>query len=200
MKKILSVLLVFSMLLSASASLAEGMGVQVIGGPETETESVSLDDVKIDVSVEIENYGTITPTGFSYTDILRTYKEGDSYNWADYNSGAEAEYALFNVDILNTTLTSKDYIASCNVKVVYDEVYEFAGWCYQYNWDNRDRGSSMSPKTSPIHPADNFAISPMYIGHYVFGCTLPNSVVESKAPLKLIITIDGNEITYNIRK
>lgn len=46
MKKILSVLLVLSMLLAASAALAENMGVQVIGGPETETEPVSLDDFK----------------------------------------------------------------------------------------------------------------------------------------------------------
>ena len=37
-------------------------------------------------------------------------------------------------------------------------------------------------------------------GHYAFGCTLPNSVVKSKKPLSMVININGNEITYNIRK
>jgi len=199
MKRVLAMLLVFLMLLTTSA-MAAGMGVQIIGGPEVETEPVSLDDVKLDVEVEIDGYGIITPTGFSFADMLRTYMKGDSYNWKDFSSGAEAEYALFNVDILNTTLKNKEYLASCEVKVIYDDVYEYAGWAYQYNWNNADRGSNMSPKTSPIQPEDNFAIDPMYEGHYLFGCTLPNAVVNSKAPLKMIITIDGNEITYNIRK
>ena len=51
-----------------------------------------------------------------------------------------------------------------------------------------------------IDPADNFEIDPMYSGHYVFGCTLPNAVVNSEKPLRMVITIDGNELTYNIRK
>lgn len=45
-----------------------------------------------------------------------------------------------------------------------------------------------------------FAAGPMYTGHYAFGCTLPNAVVNSKKPLRMVITIDGNELTYNIRK
>ena len=40
----------------------------------------------------------------------------------------------------------------------------------------------------------------MYTGIFVFGCTLPNSVVESKAPLRIEINLGGNELTYNIRK
>lgn len=200
MKKILSVLLVLSMLLSASAALAEGMGVQVIGGPETETEPVSLDDIKTDIEIEIDGYGIITPSNFAYADMLRMYKVGDNYNWKDYHSGAEAEYAMIDINILNTTTKSKDYLGSFDVQVIYDDVYIYGGWAYQYNWNNRDRGSDMSPKTSPIQPEDNFAIEPMYEGHYVFGCTLSNAIVNSKKPLRMVITIDGNELAYNIRK
>ena len=65
MKKILSVLLVLSMLLSASAALAEGMGVQVIGGPEIETEPVALDDLKIGEEAEIEGYALFKPLRFA---------------------------------------------------------------------------------------------------------------------------------------
>ena len=45
MRKIVTLVLCLMMLLT-SAALAEGMGVQVIGGPAVETEPVSLDDFK----------------------------------------------------------------------------------------------------------------------------------------------------------
>ena len=77
MKKILSMLLVLSMLLSASAALAEGMGVQVIGGPETETEPVSLDDLKLNAEAEIEGYAKVTLTSFEFVDMLGYYDAGE---------------------------------------------------------------------------------------------------------------------------
>lgn len=211
MKKILSVLLVLSMLLSASAALAEGMGVQVIGGPETETEPVSLDDIKLNAEVEIEGYGIFLPNEFAFADWLGYYKAGkhdiDWYN-CQYQSGQDAEYAVFRMDITNIVPQAKDFLADCEVKAVYDETYEYAGWFYQVNYNNstyKDSNkfgadSQQQNYRWVINNADNFVIDPMYQGHYVFGCTLPNAVVNSKAPLKLIITLDGNEITYNIRK
>ena len=114
------------------------------------------------------------------------------------------------MDILNTTTKSMNYLADCTVTVIFDDTYEFAGWCYQQNYNNATykdiyRGGVEEDKGKQnvnwvIDEADNFVIDPMYKGHYVFGCTIPNASVESKAPLKMIITIDGNEITYNIRK
>lgn len=196
MKKILSMLLVISMLLSASAALAEIGGVQIIGGPALETETVSLDDAKLNTSMPIDGYGDITLTSFEYLDKIRAFKNGSS-TFNTNRSGDEADYALLKVDILNTTLKDKNYIASCEVKVVYDDVYEFAGWFGQYDWD---LWSDNDDKDCLIANEDIFAIKPMYVGHYCFGSTLPNAVVNGKAPLKMIITIDGNEITYNIRK
>lgn len=214
MKKILSVLLVLSMLLTASAALAEGMGVQVIGGPTTETEPVSLDDLKLNVDAEIPGFGVLTLTEYKVLDYLGYYTAGqtyfyDGYSLHYYQSGNEADYVFLYADILNTTTAPKDYLASVEVKVIADDTYEFLGWYYQRNYDNKayrhntsdyPEFSSKQNETFAIDVADNFAISPMYKGHYIFGCTLPNAVITNKNSLRMVITIDGNEITYNIRK
>jgi len=187
MKKILSMLLVFSLILGCSAAIAE-MGVQVIGGPVEETEPVSLDDFKLNIEAEIEGYGILSGTEFNYIDKLRHHP-----SWSGtYQSGAEADYAILRMDILNTTLKAKDYLTSCSVKVVFDDVYEYGGWAYQYNYD--------ASEDVVLDSDEQFSIEPMYQGHFCFGCTLPNSVVNSKKSLRMVITLDGNEITYNIRK
>ena len=190
MKKILSLVLVIVLLLGCSVTFAEGgdMGVQPIGGPDTETEAVSLDDFKLNADVEIDGYGVLCGTEFNYIDSLNHHPSW--YN--TYYSGKEAEYAMLRIDILNTTMKSKDYLSSYTVKVVYDDVYEFGGWAYQYDFDQS--------KSTVLDTNEQFPIEPMYQGHYVFGCTLPNAVVNSKKPLRMVITLDENEITYNIRK
>lgn len=216
MKKILSMLLVLMMLLSAAVALAEdGMGVQVIGGPEAGTGPVSLDDIKLNAEIEIEGYATITPTSFAFQDGLGTYKAGQNEPGAYganlyeyYWSGAEAEYAILFMDMLNITTKPQDYLANCEVKAVYDDSFEYAGWYYQRNYDNASSQSYYKMDADKerqninwaINAADQFAINSMYAGHYIFGCTLPNAVVNSEKPLRLVITIDGNELTYNIRK
>lgn len=211
MKKILSLLLVLSMLLSASAALAEGMGVQVIGGPETETEPVSLDDLKLETKAEIEGWGDLTFTAYEVQDGLGYYRSGrtdvGSADGDYYWSGKEAEFAVLYADILNTQLKDKNYLENVSVKAVYDDTYEYAGWFYQRNYNNKtypyyslEVDRSKQNTRWVVNVSDQFAISPMYEGHYIFGCTLPNAVIGGNKPLKLIITIDGNEITYNIRK
>lgn len=210
MKKILSVLLVLSMLLSASAALAEGMGVQVIGGSKTETEPVSLDDLKLDTKAEIEGWGDLTFTAYEVQDGLGYYRSGKTnvYDSGDYYwSGKEAEFAVLYTDILNTQLKDKNYLENVSVRAVYDDTYEYAGWFYQRNYNNGTYGyASLEVDKNKqntrwvINASDQFAIGPMYEGHYIFGCTLPNAVISGNKSLKLIITIDGNEIIYNIRK
>lgn len=210
MKKILSLVLVLSMLLGCSVAMAE-MGVQVIGGPDTETEPVSLDDIKIGVEAEIDGYGIILANEFAYADRLGYFEQGRTspkrYDYTYYQSGNDAEYAILRMDITNTARENKDFLGDCEVKVVFDDVYEYAGWAYQVNYNNdTDMSSNYGEDNQKqnvrwaIDSADNFPIGPMYAGHYIFGCTLPNAVVNSKKPLRMVITIDGNEITYNIRK
>lgn len=217
MKKVLSMLLVFSMLLSVSAALAEGMGVQVIGGPASETEPVSLDDLKLDSEIPIDGWGIICATGFEIQNSLGYYKQGshelDYYNrdHGYYESGIEADYAILYVDITNTQRTQRDFLSNVEVKAVYDDAYEYGGWAYQRNYNNGIRNEydeksyyaidyGKQNTRFVIDRVDQFSIDSMYQGHYLFGCTLPNAVINSKQPLCLIITIDGNEITYNIRK
>lgn len=213
MKRIASLLLCLIMLLSASAALAENMGVQIIGGPATETEPVSLDDMKIGAEAEIEGWGILTLSAYEVQDGLGYYQAGShsigaissSKNY--YFSGQEADFVILYADILNTQLKDKNYLESISVKAVYDDVYEYAGWSYQRNYNNSSFSSAQYEVDENrqntrwvISRSDEFSISPMYQGHYIYGCTLPKSIIEGKKPLKLIITIDGNEITYNIRK
>lgn len=209
MKKLLMVMLVLAMVVGSSAALAENMGVQVIGGSEIESDPVSLTDIKIGAEAEIDGWGMITLTDGKYIDSLNQYKQGKTTvagNWVRFNSGEEADYFIIQADILNTTKTEKDYLSDVEVKAVFDDDIEYAGWFYQYNWDNETKDTEWNElngiqnKEFVIDKADQFSIGPYYAGHYCFGCTLPNAVVNSKKPLRIEISIDGNEITYNIRK
>ncbi len=190
MKKVL--LFVFwAALLTVSSVFAQDMGIQIIGGPEIVTQSVSLDDLKTGTVVEIDGWGIIKVTSFDFVDEI--YKMDSSWwNNGAYESGSEADYALLRIDITNTTLTSKNYLEAVTVKAVYDDVYEYAGWSHQYDFNHS--------QDKVIHTKNWFSIDPMYQGHYAFGCTLPNAVVTGSKPLRLEIKIDENELTYHIRK
>ena len=209
MKRILSMLIVLTMLLGCSVAMAE-MGVQVIGGPDTETEPVSLDDIKLNEGATIDGYAIFTATAYTVQDNLGYYKQGKTKPDGDwwYRSGKEAEYVILRVDLTTLATREKLFLENAEVKVVYDDTYEYAGWAYQLNYDNGTSDWSGGYGTYNkiqntefvIDAADNFAIGPMYAGHYFFGCTLPNAVIEGKAPLRMVINLDGNEITYNVRK
>ena len=206
MKKVLSILLIVSLLLGCTSAFSEGMGVKVIGGPDVETEPVSLDDFKLDNPVTIDGFGIFTGTYFGFIDSLGYYRQGANgctyyYNNDAYVSGADAEYAMLKMDITNLATKTKNFLDQCEVKAIYDDLYEYGGWCYQFNHNNKNADGGGTQSTDDvIDKADQFSIDPMYAGHYCFGCTLPNAVVSGKKSLKLVITIDGNEITYNIRK
>lgn len=124
-----------------------------------------------------------------------------------YTSGNEAEFAWLKADVMNIQKAGANFIKEISIKVIYDDEYEFNGWVRQFNYDyskteiyslNKEIGTIGWPVC--LSPADEMTISPMYKGHYAFGCTLPNHVVEDKdSPLRMIINIGGNELTYNIR-
>ena len=210
MKKLISVALVFVMFVTyASITYAGDMGVQIIGGQETETEPVSLDDIKLGVEVTIDGYGRLTPIAYTVQDTLGFYAQGRSEPSNDwwYRSGQEADYVILKMDIVNLAMRDKNFLENVEIKAIYNDKYEYGGWAYQFNYDNKI--SDWSPYGEynkkqnmefAIAEADIFPIGSMYQGHYCFGATLPNAVVNAKEPLRMIITIDGNEITYNIRK
>lgn len=150
-----------------------------------------IDNAAIGKTAEIEDFAVFSFSSFSFVDSIRQYNEGSYSESHVFESGAEAQYAVFKVDIVNRTKQAVDFLSDVYVKVVYDDEYAFEGWSYQYNFD--------ASSDIVLSRKDQFGIMPMYSGHYVFGCTLPNSVVESYEPLEIIITINGVEITYKIR-
>lgn len=187
MKRLVGIFLLTLLMMFAAVTFAAEMGVQVIGGPATEAELVSLDDIKIGVDITIDDYGVLTPLAYTVQDTL---PKAEVYDW--YRSGTEAEFAVLKIDILNMSMREKSFLEDVEVKVVYDDRYEYGGWAYQFDY-NRSAESA-------IKKDDAFPIGPMYQGHYCFGATLPNAVFNAKEPLRMVVTIDGHEITYNIRK
>lgn len=192
MKRTIAILLIATMCL-ASIFADDGLGVQVIGGKNKASEPISLEDVKLNVEVEIDGLGIIKPTEYTTYNSFSVYSKGSTYYTESQRSGEEADHVVFRMDITNTTKEEKNYLSNCSVKVSFDnDEYIFGGKAYQLDYD--------VSKGTPRNPQDNFPIAPMYQGHYWFACTLPNAIMNSEKPLSMTITIDGNEITYNIRK
>lgn len=214
MKRVLVPVLFLMILLFSGAAFASELGVQLIASPEIVTDPVTMDDFRLNADLTVDGYATLKGTSFAFVDAFGFYRQGNNSpfwlnNYAyDYNqSGVEADYAILKMDILNLATSSVDFLADASVTAHYGDGYEFAGWCKQYNHNNKTAIASNHGVDSEhqntnwvIHAADQFPIDPMYQGHYAFGCTLPNSVINSTEPLWLVITIGGNEITYFIRK
>ncbi|MBQ8086803.1 MAG: hypothetical protein IJ234_00050 [Clostridia bacterium] len=230
MLRFLSVLMIV-LLIVFPCAFASDLGVQVIGG-DYSIDIASLDDVQLGNSYEIPNYAKFNPQTFTFVDSFAEYGQG--YNgdnttsnstgtgtkyvytskssskyltkmfWND--SGASAEYAWLVMDITNLSRDNVDFLSDSDVKVIYQEEYEFAGWVRQFNFDYNQRVyrhayDYVAAPTAVLNPEAPESIPMLYTGNYVFGCTLPNAVVEDKAgSLKMVITINGNEITYAIRK
>lgn len=169
-------------------------------------------DVQIGEKVEIPDWGTLTVTAYEEKDYLGHYQKNGGYDMWDikdnyYYSGNEANYAVLYVDILNDGSTSKNYLMNISIKAIFNGKIEYDGWAYQRNYNYGTVGLNVSAGEDKnkenirwaIAKENNFAIEPMYEGHYIFGCTLPNNVIHSDKPLCITITIDGNEFTYQIQ-
>ncbi len=188
MKKVMLFVLL-AVLLTVGSVFAQDLGIQVIAGPSTQsTETVNLDDLKIGAEVKIDDWGVLKLTDYQTRNSF--YIQGGSYP----DSGKEAEYIMLWMDITNISSSAKNYLDGADVKVYFDDSYEFGGWYYQRNLDWSTAAENVLKKENM------FSIDPFYQGHYVFGCTIPNFVVNSPAPLKMVISLGGNEITYIIRK
>lgn len=227
------VLLLSAMMMAAPAISvsAEDLEVQMIGGGDTAAGAASLDDVQLEEIYEIEGFARIQPLSFEFVNYFNQYEVGMNGNneystdyifgqaywgsdWGNqyYNniyykdSGENTDFAWFLVDITNRQQEAAGFMGeSTQVKVVFDEDYEYAGWVRQFNYDydtERQFDDEVEGKfiRAAIQPDSEELLEKMYTGHYVFGCTLPNEVVNGEEPLSMIITLGDNEITYNIRK
>ena len=242
MKKFFILVVIVASFASMVVANAEDLGVQMIGGPETESIPMSLDDLQIGQKYTIDGYAIIEPVEYQVVDFFAQFKKDADYasvggnqsvssdhvfvdklddnyyyNWRWWDagwkdSGVNADFAWFLMDITNLQKKNFDFMQNAAVKVIYQDEYEFAGWVRQINYDYLDYGlkgrevcragyDKLPPNVVVLDPANAEEIGMMYTGTYAFGATLPNSVFEdTKSSLQMIITIDGNELTYNIRK
>lgn len=193
MKKILLMLLILSMMLTATA-FADDTGIQVIGGPEPEAETVNMDDWKEGDTVKISDFADITLESVKFVDSIRG---GGEWGWTDscYASGSESEYLRIRLFVLNTKKNAFNYL-----KVFGDVICDF-GDGYQYAGWKRQELKYYDKEWILYEKADqSYDISPLYSGYFDVVVTLPNYVVESKEPLSVTFTIGENEFTINARK
>lgn len=142
-----------------------------------------------------------------YEEAALKGKWADFYNdaaWQD--SGVNAEFMWLKMDVTNLQMKAVPFMEGVAVKVIYADEYEFAGWVRQINYDYnttcyRYGSDTNGGGTVVLNPENEEAIDMMYTGTYVFGCTLPNAVIEDKsAQLRVEIKLGENDLTYNIRK
>lgn len=173
------------------------------------TDIQQYDDVQIGQAVSIDTFGELTFTDFALTGEIGFYQAGnqtvgstDDY----YRSGDEAQFAVLTVDIVNTQSVAYDYLQSYEVRA-YDGRNTYGGWAFQKNFNNSivddisyGVDSGLQNTNWVINAADNYAIQPSDTGHYVFGCTLPNTVIDGQGQLKLSFTIENYELVYYLRQ
>lgn len=147
-----------------------------------------------------------------YTHEDRIYSRNFRYYYSHIyfvNSGNNADFACLSMDIVNLQKTPYAFMKNATVKVVVGDDYEFAGWMRQFNYDydfyREVEGTSTEEYgkfiRAAIVPDSEEDIGMLYTGHYYFGCTLPNDVINnSNMPIQMVITIGDSEIIYNIRK
>ena len=186
MKKNITMLLAVLILCMSSYALAES--VVILSSPaDKENQTVDLDDVKPRSTAEISN-AILSFGDFEFRDEILIYGRGG------VGSGQEADFAVFYMDITNMSKSPVDFLKNAEVSVWYNDEYQFGGWAGQFNLDERYSDNIRDDAN------EQFAINPLYVGHYAFVCPLPNFAVSTKAPLRMVIKLDGNEITYHIRK
>lgn len=233
MKKLIAMLLL--LLLMSNVAIADGdLGVQVIGSKSSNANLTSVDDLQVGETYTLDGYARIVPKSFAFVDCFAQYAKGEAGNneikfqgYILYNStrvacdtrdsgnyfskmswqesGKNADFIWFVVEITNLQKSEVDYFQDATVKVIFEDEYEFSGWLRQFNFDYNTfvhRYVWDYPFASPavLNPADVEKLGMLYTGTYAFGCTIPNAVVTDKAPLRMEINLGGNELIYNIRK
>ena len=188
MKRFLSlVLAVLLLCLSIASAAAEGVVILSAPGMNQDSQPVSLDDVRPGDTAEIES--AILKFGdFEILDRIKIYGRGN------VESGKEADFAVFYIDVTNLAKIPVDFLKDVEVSVWYNDEYQFGGWAGQFDLDRSYSDQIRDDK------GEQFEINPLYVGHYAFVCPLPNFAVTSKAPMRMVIRLMGNEITYNARK
>lgn len=122
-------------------------------------------------------------------------------------SGEKADFIILNMNITNTQKNMYSFLSNCSVTVEYEgeeDVYQLGGWAYPidtaYNDSVYKAGDTAIFPSAALALEDEEAVDVLYEGQYLFGSTLPNNIIaDENSSLKMIVTIDGNEMVYVIR-
>ena len=204
MKKLISMLV--TLMLLATFACAEDLQVQIIGGEDVPQMFLDIDDMQLGQTYEIDGYARITPVSFTFADGFLEYAldfKGDNTSEGDkillMESGTSAEFAELFIDCTNLMKENIDFTTQAKVTAVFDDDYEFAGWVRMFNYDYDMYDRYGEPIHVALNPENSEETSMMYTAHLLIGCTLPTAVVEGTEPLRIVIGLGGNELTYNIR-
>lgn len=203
MKRLILVI-AFLLLLSSIAALSEtGFEFFLPDSPGL------YDNIQIGEPVSVDASFAFTATSFDYETSIGFYQAGtaDVGSSEDYyNTEEGTQFAILKADIDNLDVAAFNYLENCEIKV-FDEKNTYGGWAFQQNFNNSIMADLSYGKDSErqntnwvINKSDVFAIEPSGRGHYVFGCTLPNDVVNKNTPLRMEITIRGTNLIFYIRK
>lgn len=202
MKKYFSMLLALLMLLSCAHAMAEDTGIQIIGSPNAEVETVNLDDWKEGETAEIAGFGNFRLVScefvdtIPYTVYLGSFYHSDGEADKSFESGSMAEYLRIRIHVLNTQKKAFDYykVFGNDIVCTFGDGYQFGGWARQERKVNDRFWTMYESKDS------SYEIGSLYIGYFDVVVTLPNYVVTSKEPLSVTFSIGENEFTIHVRK
>ena len=182
---------------------------------------VKIDEIHDGKPYIIENVVSVKPLAFWFIDKFRWYgysdftpsvfddaadKKFNEYFGREHyqHSGSAAEFLWLLVNVTNLSKQSIKFAAETKVTVIYKDSYQYNGWVRQaYTYENVNIMTNSYTDSFPFvcfKSEDETLIKPMYTSNYVFGCELPNAVMQDKAsPLRMIIKIGERIVAYDFR-
>ena len=158
-------------------------------------------------------YYTGTDCVFSYADSLCKNWDFRYVDAAWCESGDNASFLWFRVDMTNTNNEIENLTDLITVQAVYRDEFKFGGWIRQVDYTkfsaNTSNGgvtrmgfdNSLYPMQVVMNPSKAEPAGFMTTSTYILGCTLPDYVIKDKeSPLRLEFTVGEHEMTYHIRK
>ncbi len=148
----------------------------------TQADIVSApNNLQLGQTLHLDGIGDVTPLSCTYYNKLYSHK------W-EHKVAKNEQYLLFEVDILNTNRQAREYLPRAEMKVFYDGYYTYQGEVQQLNDTDTNYCNSTEAE-----------LKPLYNSSYAFACKLPNAVINGDGPLTLILTLDGVQLTYDVR-
>ena len=207
-KEAVSLIVAFLFCILIIGANADDTGIIIIGGPETEQETVTMEDFKVGDTVEIPGFAKVTLEDVWWMGSAGKYNTVTKKVDGIYDSGDEAAYLCIYLDVLNAKKERFNiYNEISDIVCTYDDEYQFGGWVREVYFD---QGGSRVWRSMP----EGRDIEPMYRGMYCVVVTLPNDIFRNvqqiktddypdpgePKPLQIEFKIGDNEFTYIWRK